>query len=412
VSDEPDEPDSGGPSPSESSARRAEPGRRAGSASGRARRPRTASPTPDGEHRETKAGQQARAARAAREAKQAKTGRARPTGTGDSARTPRSGPRADTEGRATRAGTDSENRTGSDPRAARSGPRSRVRSTEEDAAEGTARLSESSRGPHNRTAEDIRARAERPGPDRDRSGGSARPRADRSRSTRRREPTRRRILARRWGALAVILGLAALFLVVLFTPLLGVRTVDVSGNESLTADAVRGAAQVPMGDPMLRLDTDSIIARVARLPRVAGVDVVREWPSTVLIEVTERDPIGVLTTASGVHLVDATGFDYATVPAAPPGLPVIQLPSASPNDPLTRAVVSVLSALPAQVRPQVISIGAQTAGSVQFGMAGGRTVRWGSADDSARKSAVLAALLSQPGKVYDVSSPTLPTIRS
>jgi hypothetical protein len=25
---------------------------------------------------------------------------------------------------------------------------------------------------------------------------------------------------------------------------------------------------------------------------------------------------------------------------------------------------------------------------------------------------VLAALLSQPGKVYDVSSPTLPTIRS
>jgi cell division protein FtsQ len=47
---------------------------------------------------------------------------------------------------------------------------------------------------------------------------------------------------------------------------------------------------------------------------------------------------------------------------------------------------------------------------VTLGLTDGRTIRWGSADDSARKAQVLAALMSQPGKVYDVSSPDLPTI--
>ena len=43
-------------------------------------------------------------------------------------------------------------------------------------------------------------------------------------------------------------------------------------------------------------------------------------------------------------------------------------------------------------------------------LANGKTVRWGNADDSARKAAVLAALMTRPGKVYDVSSPDLPTV--
>ena len=167
-----------------------------------------------------------------------------------------------------------------------------------------------------------------------------------------------------------------------------------------------------MGEAMLRLSTDQIAARVAQLPRVASVDVSRDWPSTVLIQVTERDPVGFIKLADGVHLVDGTGFDYATVAAAPAGLPVIQLPRAAADDPKTQAVVGVLAALPTQLRPQVVTIGAQTPGSVTFSLADGRTILWGSVDDSARKAAVLGALLTQPGRTYDVSSPALPTIRS
>lgn len=224
--------------------------------------------------------------------------------------------------------------------------------------------------------------------------------------------TRRRVLARRWAAVTVFLALVAAGLAVYFTPVLGVATVEVSGAVGLSADAVRSAAAVPPGTPMVRLDTGAVAARVATLPRVATVQVSRDWPDTVRIAVTERTPVGVVPGPGGVHLVDGAGVDYATVPAsaAPPGLPRVDLPAIAPDDPRTQAVVQVLAALPAQLRGRVAVVSAQTAGSVQLGLADGRTVRWGSSADSARKSAVLAALMTQPGKVFDVSSPDLPTI--
>jgi cell division protein FtsQ len=218
------------------------------------------------------------------------------------------------------------------------------------------------------------------------------------------------VLVRRWVALAVLLGVIGVVVTALWTPVLGVRSVDVAGLRGLTVAQVERAADVRDGTPMLRLDTVGIISRVARLPRVAWVDVSREWPSTVRITVTERDPVGVLRKADGVHLVDSTGLDYATVAAAPAGLPNIQLPAAAPADPRTQAVVRVMGALPPQLRAEVIAISAATPGSVQLALANGKTVRWGNADDSARKAAVLAALMTRPGHVYDVSSPDLPTV--
>ena len=217
-------------------------------------------------------------------------------------------------------------------------------------------------------------------------------------------------MVRRWGALAVVLGLAGVVVVVLWTPVLGVRSVDVEGVRDLTTAQVVAAADVRPGTPMFRLDTVGIMARVALLPRVAAVDVSRDWPSTVRITVTERDPVGVLAEPDGMHLVDSTGLDYATVATAPAGLPKIQIPAASPHDPRTQAVVRVLAALPTQLRAQTIAISADTPGSVTLALASGKTIRWGDAEDSARKAAVLGALMTRPGRVYDVSSPDLPTI--
>jgi cell division protein FtsQ len=219
------------------------------------------------------------------------------------------------------------------------------------------------------------------------------------------------VLVRRWVALAGTLGIVGVVVVALWTPVLAVRSVSVSGVRDLTTAQVTAAAGIRTGTPMLRLDTTGITARVGSLPRVASVDVSREWPSTVLITVTERDPVGILVRTDGMHLVDRSGLDYATVAAAPAGLPKIQLPRTSQDDPRTQAVVRVLVALPSQLRTQVRTVSAATPGSVELALADGKTIRWGDADDSARKAAVLGALMTRPGKVYDVSSPDLPTIR-
>jgi cell division protein FtsQ len=213
-------------------------------------------------------------------------------------------------------------------------------------------------------------------------------------------------------ALVVFLGLVAVVVAALYTPLLGVRSVEVSGNVVLTSTQVSSAAEVSMGMPMLRLDTGSIRTRVAALPRVATVDVVREWPATVLIEVTERQAAATFAGPGGVHLVDSTGVDFATVPTAPPNLPTLTVGHVAPTDPATKAVFAVLAAMPSQLRPELVNIGASTPGGVTFTLNTGKTVIWGDAGDSAHKATVLAALLSQPGKVYDVSAPDLPTVSS
>lgn len=211
----------------------------------------------------------------------------------------------------------------------------------------------------------------------------------------------------------VLLGflsvLAVLYLV-LFTSVLGVRTVEVAGVKGLTPDEVRAAAAVELGKPLIRLDTDEIAERVSRLPRVWHVTVERSWPSTVLIAVDERAAVGFVPRPDGAHMIDSTGVDFAVVGQAPAGLPTLTLAAPSRDDPATKAVVDVLARVPQQLRGLVTGLGAQSAGSVQLALTDGRIVKWGNSADTERKAAVLAALLTRPGKTYDVSAPDLPTV--
>ena len=70
----------------------------------------------------------------------------------------------------------------------------------------------------------------------------------------------------------------------------------------------------------------------------------------------------------------------------------------------------MLGGLTEPLRAQVAAV--EVAGTrVTLGLRDGRSVRWGDPDRSADKIAVLGPLLGQPGTVYDVSSPDLPTVR-
>lgn len=223
-------------------------------------------------------------------------------------------------------------------------------------------------------------------------------------------PSRRRYLARRWMALLIVLAMLGLTYVVMFTSLIGVRTVEVVGTHEIPQDTVRRVAAIELGTPMVRLDTDEVARRVATLPRVFSVSVSRSFPTTVEIHVTERTPVAVVPAADGVHLVDRTGVDYATVPARPKGLPVLKVVKVAPDDPATHAAVTVYGAIPGQLRKRVVELSARSPGDVRLKLSGGKIVKWGNAEDNDRKSAVLAPLLTRPGRTYDVATPDFPTV--
>nr|WP_235022772.1 FtsQ-type POTRA domain-containing protein [Amycolatopsis alkalitolerans] len=222
--------------------------------------------------------------------------------------------------------------------------------------------------------------------------------------------SRRRGLRRRWIAVLSVLTVVTLAYLMFFTSFLGVRAVEIDGASSVPADQIRAVAAVPDRKPMMLVDTGEIAGRVMKLPGIASVDVSRSWPSTIDITVTERTPVAFFDGPGGVHLVDGTGLDYKTVQNKPAGLPELNLARVAPDDAVTRSVIAVLASLPPALKNQVTVVRAQTPGGVEFTLAGGKIVRWGTASEPDRKFKVLSVLMTREGKVYDVASPELPTV--
>lgn len=224
-------------------------------------------------------------------------------------------------------------------------------------------------------------------------------------STRFTEPTRRRRF-RRWlvGAGAVLLGALAVW-VVWFSPVLSVREVRVLGAVNVSSASVLQAAAVPAGMPLARVDVGGVTSRVSALPRVASVEVRRGWPNVLVIVVVERTPIAVVPDGSAFAFLDATGTSFGSVARTPRGLPVVK---ATTEDAL-RSAAAVVAALPAGLRSAVSTVTAATHDDIVLTLVTGPTVRWGSAEQSDRKAAVLAALLKVKAASYDVSAPDLPT---
>jgi len=206
-------------------------------------------------------------------------------------------------------------------------------------------------------------------------------------------------------ALTVALGL-----VLYFTPVMSARSIIVSGIGAVTRDEVLDTAQVRLGTPLLQINTDGVADRVAAIRRVASARVQRQYPSALRITIVERVPLVVKDFPDGPHLYDRDGVDFATAPP-PPALPYIDVDNPGPTDPATRAALAVLTALRPEIVAQVSRIAAPSVASITFTFTDGRTVIWGTNERTEEKAEKLAALLTQPGRVYDVSSPDLPTVK-
>lgn len=210
----------------------------------------------------------------------------------------------------------------------------------------------------------------------------------------------------------VVLALAAvgLGLLLYFTPLMSARDIVVIGTGVVTREEILDAAKVAPGTPLLQVNTDQVADRIAAIRRVATARVQREYPSTLRITVAERIPIVVKDYPDGPHLFDRDGVDFATGPP-PPALPYLDVDNPGPLDPPTRAALQVMTALRPEVAGQIGRIAAPSVASITLTLADGRVVVWGTTDRTQEKADKLAALLTQPGHTYDVSSPDLPTVK-
>ncbi len=230
--------------------------------------------------------------------------------------------------------------------------------------------------------------------------------ADRAGWVRRR--ARRRGL---WAAVAVIV-VAALAWLLLASPVLAVRSVEVTGVHGKAGRAeVRRLADVSLGTPLARVDTGAVESRVAAAADVAHVSVDRRWPGTLVVDATTRTPVLAVRGDSGaLKVVDIEGVAFATVERAPTGVPVIHSDTGTVSRAGVSAALDVLSTLPRGLADRVTDLGVSAADVVTFSI-GSTDVVWGTAERPELKSEVVAALLERHPHVIDVSAPDTPVTR-
>ncbi|MDL2079510.1 FtsQ-type POTRA domain-containing protein [Streptomyces sp. GXMU-J15] len=203
---------------------------------------------------------------------------------------------------------------------------------------------------------------------------------------------------------------------------LRVERVTVSGTRVLTPEQVREAAEVPVGSPLVSVDTDAIEARLRReLPRIDTVDVSRSWPDGIGLKVAERTAVLVVRKGGKFVEVDKKGVRFATVSVAPKGVPALELRLARSGTAaaslrrfgerrLAREAVRVAAALPEAVSRLTRSVKVRSYDAISLELTDGRTVDWGSSEKGAAKARTLTALMkaSPDARHFDVSVPTAP----
>ena len=217
-------------------------------------------------------------------------------------------------------------------------------------------------------------------------------------------------------ALGSLVALIVLVLATIFTPLLAVENIKITGLQKIDEKKVAAAVKSQIGIPLALVTQQSVADQLSRFTLIESFSLVSELPHTLHIAISERQPI---------CIVDVGGVSYLYDPAG------VRLGQASYKDTYPRVLIKgepktsasyseaidVLLALPAKLLPRISVIDAKSKDDVTMQLRGyaGQKIIWGDASQAALKSKVLAALIAnqkQTDRVtFDVSSPTAPVVR-
>ncbi|NED93822.1 FtsQ-type POTRA domain-containing protein [Phytoactinopolyspora alkaliphila] len=216
--------------------------------------------------------------------------------------------------------------------------------------------------------------------------------------------------------IALLLAVAAggLAWLVGWSSVLSVNDVAVHGvGDDLRSD-VTDIAEVPIGVPLIRVDTDGVADRVRELPDVGEVSVRRSWPNTLTIDIAAREASAAVRDGRSWWSVDETGVLFGRADTPPDGVPVLVTPT-DESARLARVTgVAVVTSLPSSIDQLVESVEAESPAGVRLILTDGTTVVWGTADRAQDKTRALLALMEahdeDPPSVYDVSAPDTPAV--
>ena len=217
---------------------------------------------------------------------------------------------------------------------------------------------------------------------------------------------------------SILVLVGALLTAAIFSPVLAVKTVSVSGNRLVTASQVQSALEPLKGKPLPQVNDDEVARLLEPLVQVKSVTTEARPPSELVVQILERVPVALVKQGEQYQLVDVEGVVLAaTADPASVALPVIDGGAGAIGKDLFKATAEVLAALPLDVLARLSNASAQSVDAVELKLVDGQTIVWGNAGEKELKARVLEALLKVPAdpknpvRVYDVSAPRHPVTR-
>lgn len=233
---------------------------------------------------------------------------------------------------------------------------------------------------------------------------------------------RRRVWARkdrlkrvRWLKLAgLVAAVSVVLAVILASPLFAIRSFTMEGNVYTSSASINKVRRILKGTSIFTADTSRARSVLLADPWVAEVRITTRFPSSVVVEVSERTPVvWYVGTDDKARMVDARGRVIDVLEGFPTKYLQVKGtgPAVTPGeaaDDAYRAAAQLVLALPDELRPKVTALDLSPAGELSMVLKGDTLVRFGSPTDLQNKLVAVVVLLRRQDpatiSVIDVSA--------
>jgi cell division protein FtsQ len=212
-----------------------------------------------------------------------------------------------------------------------------------------------------------------------------------------------------------LVGLVLLVLATMFTPLLSIDKITVTGTSKVSNKQVLAILKNRIGTSLPMISESSVAQDLSQFKLIESIALISKPPHLLEVRITERTPISVVVRGGSRYLYDPAGVNLG-IASGYELLPTIIVSDDPKSSKSYAQAIDVLLALPAQLLKRVAYIQAKTRDNVTLQLRGysAQTIIWGDSSQSILKSKVLKTLLvrtSTSGRAtFDVSSPLNPSV--
>ena len=229
---------------------------------------------------------------------------------------------------------------------------------------------------------------------------------------------RRRLLT----AAGSVVGVVALVLIVLASPIVGVRKVEIEGARYVSADLLIAVEKSLDGKSILTVDTRAAERRLEGDPWVESVRIRSFFPSRLVVEIVERKPVAFyIGVDNRSRVVDSQGRVLAVETGQP--TQYLQITGVGPNlapgasaGTVYRAAAQLAAGMPDELIDRVLNVGVGGPNQLIMTLRTGTLVNFGPPVDLQNKLISLLVLLRrQDAKqilAIDLTDPRTPTVKS